>query len=326
MLRQNMRSLMRCTRRQTRTIFSQKGGKRARAKSRGTRMTKKKLACSTDNNNNFTCYSRDSLIKLRTLWNSRHPDDLIKSNDSRVIWEALKQRLSDVCDTEACWLRQRFIDEKTAKALLRYTFAPEAPPSWSKNPDEWLTSVDIERVMHQYEKRYPCFEFIGPSPIDYNEHMEYGQCVWEELCKLDIQNLVKRGKFKLGIIFNLDPHYKPGSHWVSLFVNLKRNYIFYFDSTGEPAPKQVKQLVKTITEQAAAMGIELEFIENDRAHQKQDNECGMYSLYAIASQLKDIRSPHSFLKGGEITDKSMHQLRSRYFNKHGTLTQPKDKK
>lgn len=291
-----------------------------KAKASQTRKTRKKLACSTDNNNDFTCYTKDSLIKLRTLWNSRHPDDLIKSNDSRVIWESLRKRLSNVCDTEACWLRQKFIDEKTAKALLRYTFAPEAPPSWSKNPDEWLTSVDIERVMHQYEKRYPCFEFIGPSPIDYNEHIEYGQCVWEELCKLDLRHLINRGKFKLGVIFNLDPHYKPGSHWVSLFVNMKRNYIFYFDSTGEPAPKQVKLLVKTITEQAAALGIQLDFIENDRVHQKQDNECGMYSLYAIVSQLKDIRSPHSFLRGGEITDKSMHQLRSRYFNKHGALS------
>jgi hypothetical protein len=225
-----------------------------------------------------------------------------------------------VCNTEACWLRQKFIDEKTAKDLLRYTFAPEAPPSWTKNPSEWLTSVDIERVMHQYEKKYPCFEFIGPSPIDYNQHIEYGQCVWEELCKLDLQQLVKRGKFKLGVIFNLDPHYKPGSHWVSLFVNLKKGYIFYFDSTGDPAPKEVRQLVKTITEQAGALGMQLEYVENDRVHQKQDNECGMYSLYAIASQLKDIRTPHSFLKGGEITDKNMHQLRGRYFNEPGTLS------
>lgn len=315
MLYQNMRRKMKRTRKR-RVTYKQRGGK---AKVRQSGKTKKRLACSIDNNSGFTCYSKDALIKLRTLWNRRHPDDLIKSNDSRVIWESLKKRLSNVCDTEACWLRQRFIDDKTAKSLLRYTFAPEAPPSWTKNPGEWLTSVDIERVMRQYEKRFPCFEFMGPSPIDYNEHLEYGQCVWEEICKLDLKQQINKGKFKLGIIFNLDPHYKPGSHWVSLFVNLKRNYIFYFDSTGEPALKQIKQLVKTIMEQAAALGIQLQFIENNRAHQKQDNECGMYSLYAITSQLKDIRSPQSFLKGGEITDKSMNQLRSRYFNQPGTL-------
>lgn len=315
-----MRRLMKRTRKHS-------GGGRSKATQTQSKtkrnQTKRKLACSTDKHNDYTCYSHEALIKLRTLWNSRHPDELIKSNDSRVIWEALKSRLSDVCDTEACWLRQKFIDEKTAKALLRYTFAPEAPPSWTKNPSEWLTSVDIERVMHQYEKAYPCFEFIGPSPIDFNHHIEYGECVWEELCKLSLENLIRKGKFKLGVIFNLDPHYKPGSHWVSLFVNLKKEYIFYFDSTGEPAPKEVKQLVKTITEQASALGMDLEYIENDRVHQKEDNECGMYSLYAIASQLKDIRTPKSFLKGGEITDKSMHKLRCRYFNEPGVLS-PKE--
>jgi hypothetical protein len=197
---------------------------------------------------------------------------------------------------------------------MRTAFAPEAPASWLKNPEEWLSSTDIEKVMRQYEHAYKCFEFLGPSPIDFDEHLEYGECVWEELCKFDLEDYIKRDKFKIGMIFNLDKHYQPGSHWVSLFVNLKKNYIFYFDSTGTPAGKEVKKLVNTIQNQAKKFNMELRYIENDREHQKGNNECGMYSLFAIATQLKDQRNPEDFLKGGQIKDHSMNELREKYFN------------
>lgn len=285
------------------------------------RINSSKPACSIGRDNKTgTCYTNEALIKLRTFWNARHPDQKITSNDPRTIWESLNKNLSGTCHNESCWLRQKFIDEKVAKELRNYTFAPEAPNSWSKNPSEWLSSTDIEKVMRQYEKAYPCFEFLGPSPIDYDAHVEYGECVWEELCKFNLKSFVKRGKFKIGVIFNLDKHYQPGSHWVSLFINLKKGYIFYFDSTGEPEPIEVKKLVNMVQRQAKELGMgELRFVVNDRVHQKGNNECGMYSLYAIATQLKDQRNPETFLKGGEITDQSMHSLRNKYFNLSGTL-------
>lgn len=299
----------------TRGKLSQYGGKTARPSVAGS----KAPVCSMGRKEELSCYSEDDLLKLRNHWNSRHPDRKIESNDPREIWEGLSQKLQSVCNTEACWLRQRFIDSKTAKELMRNAFAPEAPASWLKNPNEWLSSTDIEQVMQQFETAYPCFEFIGPSPIDYDKHIEYGECVWEELCKFDLDSFVKRGKFKIGIIFNLDPHYKPGSHWVSLFVNLKKGYVFYFDSAGSKPPKEVKRLVKKIIEQASKLDISLEYIENDRDHQKGDNECGMYSLYAIAAQLRDSKLPSAFLTGGEITDKSMNEMRRKFFNRSGTL-------
>lgn len=286
------------------------------AGSRSKRRTKKpvKPACSLDRQNGFSCYNDEALLKIRDFWNARHPDDPIYSNDGRKIWTSLKKNLEDVCETESCWLRQKFLSPDVARQLRNYSFAPESPPSWKENPEEWLSSTDIERVMRQYEKAYPCFEFLGPSPVDYDHHLRYGECVWEELCKFDLQSLIKRGKFKIGIIFNLDEHWKPGSHWVSLFVNLKKNYIFYFDSAGDPPPTRIKRLIKTIRKQGDELGMNLEYVENDRAHQKGNNECGMYSLYAIATQLKDKRNPRSFLLGGDITDRSMNSLREKYFN------------
>ena len=40
---------------------------------------------------------------------------------------------------------------------MMQSFAPEAPKSWNKNPNEWLSSTDILKVMKQYEKAYRCF-------------------------------------------------------------------------------------------------------------------------------------------------------------------------
>ena len=42
------------------------------------------------------------------------------------------------------------------------------------------------QIMKQYEKEYPSFRFIGPSPIDYDAHEYNGECVWEELCKFNL--------------------------------------------------------------------------------------------------------------------------------------------
>jgi hypothetical protein len=199
--------------------------------------------------------------------------------------------------------------------LLNYTFAPSSPASWKLNPNEWLSGTDITRVMRQYENTYPCFQFLGPSPIDYDTHKAYGECVWEELCHFNLSDKIRDGKKKLGIIFNMDPHTKGGSHWVSLFVDLNpgKKFIFYMDSNGEKIPKRIHKLVKTIQKQAASAGVPLEFIENMIEHQRGDTECGMYSLYTIIQLLKNTRSLNYFT-GQRIPDKHVEKFRKEYFN------------
>lgn len=262
----------------------------------------------------YTCYSSNSLHKLKYYWNKRHPDALIHTNDTKEIWNQLKNNLSNVCNSESCWLKQHFIKTKLDTNLLNYTFAPKSPKTWNDNPTEWLTSVDITKVMKQYEKTYTCFEFIGPSPIDYDTHKLYGECVWEELCNFNLNDYIKKGKYKIGIIFNLDPHYKGGSHWVSLFINVTKNFIFYFDSNGDKIPRRIKRLVNTITTQGRNIGITFNFQQNHpMEHQYENTECGMYSLYFIIELLKDNK-PLSFFKEHRIPDKDMEKLRKIYFN------------
>ena len=262
--------------------------------------------------NNISCYNNKSLIKLRNYWNERHPDKKILSNDPFEIWNDIKDNLKNVCNTEMCWLRQKFI-ENNNKNLLDY-FSPKAPESWKKNSSQWLSSIDISKVMHQYEKAYPNFNFIGPSPIDFDSKLLYDNCVWEELCKFNLKNYIKRNVNKIGIVFNVDPHYKSGTHWISLFIDIKNKFIFYFDSNGYQCPKEIKNLINMIQEQAKLLNIEFDYNDNSNLiHQKYDGQCGVYVLYFIIELLLENKTANYF-KTTRISDSEMKKYRSIYYN------------
>jgi hypothetical protein len=277
-----------------------------------------KLRCSPKEKNkmnSFSCYTDESLYKLRNLWNSRHPDELIITNEPKEIWKKLSEYMKNVCNKESCWLKQNFtignLDEE-----LKESFAPESPSEWKTNPNEWLSSIDIMKVMKQYEKAYKCFEFIGPSPIDYDKKKMYGECVWDELCHFNLANQIKNGKKKIGVVFNLDPHYKSGSHWVSLFINLKKNQIFYFDSTGDPIPPQIKKFVDEIIDQGNMLNPKIicEFDQNHPVeHQYGNTECGIYSIFFIVHMLEDKITYH-YLKTLILKDEYMQKFRKIFFN------------
>ena len=274
----------------------------------------KKLNCAPnpDSKQPFTCYTDNTLLKMKSLWNIRHPRDKIKGHEPKEIWDELKIKMGNSCDRESCWLRKNFMNGNLDKELLNYTFAPKMPSVWKNNPDEWLSSLEIESVMKQYEKYYKCFVFLGPSPIDFDSHKFFGECVWEELCKFNLANEIKMGKNKIGIILNTDPHNEEGEHWISLFINIKKRFIIYFDSNGDPAPKEVNTLIDRIKNQGRNLNIDFEVYKNTLEHQKTESECGMYCLYFIIGMLHD-KQPEYFLKN-RIKDEEVFKLRQKYFN------------
>jgi len=261
-----------------------------------------------------TCYSDEALIKIRNAWNKRHPDAKILTNDPRIIWSNLKFYMRNTCKRESCWLRQSFMKNDLNKDLTDFTFAPKVPKEWIKKPNEWLTSVDILKVMKQFEKKNHSFEFIGPSPIDYDKHISYGECVWEELCKFNLENYIKRGINKIGIIFNTDPHDKEGSHWVALFINIKRLGIYYFDSYGERISKFINRFAKEkVIKQGRRLNMKFEFIKNKKRHQYKMSECGMYCIFFIIQMIKDKQTFAEF-SNTLIPDEKMLSLRKKLFN------------
>jgi len=265
--------------------------------------------------NDFSCYTNKSLYKLRDLWNARHPDVKITTTSPKDIHSQISEKLKGVCNKESCWIKQK-AEFGPIESDMADSFAPESPPEWKKNPNEWLSSIDIINVMKQYEKAYKCFDFIGPSPIDFDTRKLYGECVWDELCNFNIEEQIKSGKTKIGMIFNTDPHNKPGQHWISMFINIKNKKIFFFDSTGDKPSSQIMELVNRIIEQGLSLKpkIHLKFDSNEGIeHQYGNTECGIYSLYFIVHMLEDKTTEH-YLKTHILKDEYINKFRHIYFN------------
>ena len=281
-----------------------------------------KLSCSplSDNDFDFTCYDKDDLNKLKDAYNKRHKDDPIKTNNPKEIWEFLRYKYHNVCNKESCWLRREFIPNKLGRELIN-SFAPTHPPSWLKNDRTWLSSSDIQDVMKQYERKYKCFEFIGPSPIDYYEKDSYSgntEYVWPELVNFKLEDKIKHGKYKIGIIFNLDKHNQGGSHWVAMYLNLRNQYLYYFDSVkttrDNPIPSEITKLVKCILKQGQNLNLSIHYDYNDKiVHQRKNTECGMYCLFFIITMLKEKQTWEQFLSK-RLSDDEVHKCRNDYFN------------
>ena len=299
---------------------TKKRGRKTRKKKRELRKTKKLPngkddRCAPKKKGDrlpYTCYTKEDLQKLKNIWNARHPDVKILSNNPKVIWTKLKTNMSSTCKRESCWLNQQFIKNKIDKSILKNTFRPKTPNEWKKNPDEWLTSVDIMNFMKQYEHLHKDFDFMGPSPIDYDTHLISDECVWEELCKFNLEKTIRSGKKKIGIIFNLDPHFKGGSHWVAVFINVKDKNIYYFDSYGEKVPEGITKFVKTVQNQSSNIGRQYKFNENKKRHQFSNSECGMFCLHFIRSMV--LYNNWKELSTKKLSDREMLRLRKVYYN------------
>ena len=247
-----------------------------------------------------TCLPAPAIMRLVRYWNKSHPRNKIPLTKTRKggkrsvaasalytkLRETIKQRYR--CDTEYCIIKKVGVPDKERHAMLGY-FRPEKPKIWDKKDRLWLDSLNIENVMRQYEVANPSFAFIGPVPIDFDTVLGQQrkkdeiitQCVSNDLCKLDINAMRRAGKTKIGVIFNLDPHDEPGSHWVCAFFDLDKNAIYYYDSYGYKPERQIKILLARLREQGLT-----NVYYNDIRHQRKTSECGMYCIYVILSLLR----------------------------------------
>jgi hypothetical protein len=318
---------------------------------RGNRRTLKKMNCNPNIEGKTqlkdSCFTPDILMKIKSEFNRHHPENPIHNTDYIDLWKQLKYRLNH-CDKEDCWLEQ-IKDVELKKQIDKMSFAPDKPAEWKKNPRTWLSNFDIMKVLRQYEtmpvqgkhKFMPLknsirtanlthqrFKLLGPTPIDFDSRPTNlnGECVWEEICKFDVKTYLDKGKTKIGIVFNLDKHTQGGSHWVSLFVDLEDSFIFYFDSNGDKIKPQIKVLVDRIQKQGEQLEkpIHFEFHENHpREHQKQNTECGMYSLFFIIAMLtnkagskkfSNVNDKISYFKTKTLPDNYVFAYRNKYFN------------
>lgn len=274
-----------------------------------------------------TCYTIDILRRIREEYNKDHPNNQIITEDPSELWSQLNHRLAH-CDAEDCWLNE-IDDVELRKQIDYYIFAPDSPPEWNTNPNEWLTNYDILDVLDQYEVAYPQFLFLGPSPIDFDKRIN-ASCVERSLCQFSVKKCLADGKTKIGIIFNTDPHDKGGSHWISMFIDLEDLFVFYFDSAGDAIPREVAVFRDRVIQQAKDASLSLKYYDNHgRQHQRGNTECGMYSLFFIITMLtgkigtsqrkSSLAKRIELFTKGNISDGYIEKYRKVYFNGEHTI-------
>ena len=279
--------------------------------------------CSPDKEfDGISCVRLYVLVKLAEAFNKENKNNKIKLSSNLELLKPKKYKaylvkeLNDrvietsngKCKNHKCWSRQRFIENLEREAreeLLSYTFKPKAP----EGKFEWLSTMDINSTMKQYELKHKDFKFMGAVPMDFKE------------IKLDVGNMdygkfIKNGKTKIGIILNLDNHDQGGSHWVSMFINLKKGQVYYFDSVGIRPEKRVIDLMEEIKEFLInKRGFSMDDIDinyNKVKHQYKGSECGVYSMNFIIRMLNGKDFYH--ISKNKIKDDEMNKCRIEYFD------------
>ena len=211
--------------------------------------------------------------------------------------------------SQRTWFKHKFV--KNMELLYRdeiekYTFRPNGP----NGRFEWLNTLNIDDVMEQYEVKYPEFKFLGTVPMDFDD-LPYLKI---NIKNLDYQDLVNTNKTKLGIVFNLDDSTESGSHWVSMYANLKTGEVYYFDSYGTEPENRVQKLMRRISIFCKEhMGIkDLKVDYNKIQHQRENSECGIYSMNFILRLLKG--DSFETICKSKIPDKQINKCRNVYFN------------
>lgn len=266
-------------------------------------------------NNSTTCYSLDDLSYLINAYNKKKQKKhqiKIKGNSKEKLWRMLNDKLKKDCNSEWCWLEQQFVPEPYSRKKIKETFKPKMPKEWDKNPFAWLSNYDINKVMKQYEKKYDDFLFMGPYPVDCP--MGY-KC---ELSDFNIENMLENKKRKLGIIYNLDKHNEPGSHWVAVYFDFDKCKIMYFDSTSSPPPKPISKYLNKLKKECENHYKDnlnktkcVDIYVNRTQFQYGTSECGIFSMYFILSNLKNKLIGDS--NKNKITDKTMNELRKKLY-------------
>ena len=234
--------------------------------------------------------------------NTRHvdgciPQDILKEVAKKLdvseTRSAIEKKLDVKPKHEYSFVQALPFDDARKRELVKTYLRPKQPDEWKNDPDMWLNSLDITHVMNQYEDAFPNFEFMGPFPIDFAAPDPYSggnKCLIQEMCEIKTTEALAKGTQYIGIIYNLDAHYKGGSHWVATFIDLVKHNTYYFDSYGMEPPVQIQKFMKWLTTQDTHMEIstpetKMKLYYNGRRFQFKGSECGMYSMYFIIRML-----------------------------------------
>jgi hypothetical protein len=259
----------------------------------------------------WTCFDRKELEEIALAFNiyiqknrvcgknKCAPRKLIdiRSKTKQELWHSIYRRLAKICRYEYCWIDQSFIqqiqDPSLREKIKYFTFKPKS----TRKRNSWLSTTDINAVMQQYQEVDASFKFLGALPSDFYTQVQvrYGDVY----------------KYKrVGIVFNLDRHDQPGSHWVAFMIDNTKQTIEYFDSAARPPNAYIKGFIGKLTKEGPGLS-QYTYLENKIVHQKENNECGVYAIYFLVQRLygKDFKT----VSTNVINDFQMNLFRDNIF-------------
>ena len=235
---------------------------------------------------------------IRKVYNEEHPDEppIPETTPSRI-WKAVQKRLRTSCS------------EGRSQCILSHLMKkPKGPAEWKRNPEEWITSDDIDRIEKEFERVFVHYRHVGTYPIDFDKHSKTGQCLVSTLCSTDIRGLYRKGYTQLGIVFNTDVSSGPGQHWIAVFCDIRPELEYprmtYFDSYAQKPEPQIQVLMRRWKAEWDDTRIHkkpMKLTYNGTRHQYEDSECGVYSIYfhycCLAGIPMNKRIPDEVVRG-----------------------------
>jgi hypothetical protein len=234
-------------------------------------------------------YSKKDLIQMMAEFNKQFGTKMKTKGTKKDLITEFKKSLS--CKLDKCVVKR----SKKVQDVLK----PLGP-----NENEWLSNFDILRVMEEYEKLYDNFKFLGCVPIDFNE-------IDKSFSNFNLKKFKKNFDI-IGAIFNTDPSWKSGQHWVALSMNIPKKTICFFDSEGSVPLPQIQAFIDKLKYQGLREKINFEVFSNNKKHQRGNSACGIYCLHFIIKQLQGHTC--KAINENVIKDKDMKKNLKIYFN------------
>jgi hypothetical protein len=223
---------------------------------------------------------------------------VIDNRSKRDLWKSIYNRLRYICPYEYCWIDLDFLNEiedtDLREKLQYFTFKPKM----TRTQNAWLSTQDINNVLQQYQDIDPSFKFLGALPSDFHRvtRVDYSQTFNYK---------------RIGMVFNLDGHNEPGSHWVAFLIDNKSKTLEYYDSAARKPNKNIQCFIDTVYDYIKSNGYDYTKHYNNIKHQFQNNECGVYAIYFILQRLIGFDFDH--ITGKVVKDKDMNRFRNTIF-------------
>lgn len=256
-----------------------------------------------------SCFSEKQLKKIAFKFNQKYEikinTELPKKDLIRSLIKNIKNKKN--CEGDSCILELNLhsdSDEITNK--LR----PQGP----RYTNKWLSNINIDEVMYQYQNKYTKFKYLGTVPSDFEK------LSFLKIKDLKFKDLLKKNKYKIGMVINLDTSSGSGTHWVSLYVNLKKRQLYFFDSYGKKPMKSIFNFMNRIYKEFTKRDLDYNIIDtnkkfkvryNNIQHQKKNSECGVYSMNFIIRLLNGEK--FSDITKNITDDDKMFECRKSYF-------------